>query len=490
MTMLAIVGKIVLWILIVLAVLLVIAIIRALLLKAPAKEQRMAVSRNEKELQEMGERFARMIRVETISKNGDEDLSAFDQLHDVIDELFPLCTKTMEKNVVHGVLIYRWKGKDSSALPILMMGHQDVVPVDPSGWKYPPFGGEIHDGALYGRGTMDDKCNIFCQMSAIEGLLAKGFVPPCDVYLSYSINEETSGNGAKEAIDWLKAHGVNRLALALDEGGAVVDKAMAGMDRPYAVIGITEKGYVNLKVTASGEGGHASAPKAETPVTRLCEFVSDVNRKQPFERVMTPHVQSMFEGMAPSFDFGMKLLMGNLWLFRPLLVKLMPKVNNQAGALLGTTCAFTMMKGSDAANVIPSHASMVANLRTGFTQNVEESVNVLKKIGAKYDLEFEVLYSREASPVTPTDSAAYKYLEGCIRHQFPDCGVAPYVMTGGTDNRWYAELTENCLRFYPVRLTSEELSCMHGNNERISLDACSDAIDFYAYFLEHYQPGK
>lgn len=488
--MLAVVGKILLWILVLFAVLLAIALIRTLLLKAPVRKERKAVSRNEEELQAMGERFARMIRVETVSKNADEDLSAFDELHRVIDDLFPLCTAALEKTVIHGVLIYHWKGKDPSALPILLMGHQDVVPADPSGWTYPPFGGEIHDGALYGRGTMDDKCNIFCQMSAIEGLLAKGFVPPCDVYLSYSVNEETSGTGAKEAIEWLKAHGVNRLALALDEGGAVVDRAMAGMDRPYAVIGITEKGYVNLQVTAGGEGGHASAPKAETPVTRLCEFVADVNRKQPFERSMTPHVQAMFEQMAPSFDFGMKLLMSNLWLFKPLLVKVMPKVSNQAGALLGTTCAFTMMKGSDAANVIPSRACMVANLRTGFTQNVEESVHVLKALGRKYDLDFEVLYSREASPVTPTDSAAYQYLSTCISHQFPDCGIAPYVMTGGTDNRWYAELTENCLRFYPVRLTSQELSCMHGNDERISLDACSDAIDFYAYFLEHYQPEK
>jgi carboxypeptidase PM20D1 len=481
---------ILLWILLavlcIFLLLLLIAVIHTLTLKLPTPAPRPACSRDPQELQKMGEDFARMIRVETISRNPGEDLSAFDKLHEVIDDLFPLCKKNLEKTVLDGVLLYHWKGKDANKLPILLMGHQDVVPANPEEWSTDPFGGAVKDGKLYGRGTIDDKCNIFTQMSAIEDLLHKGFVPEQDVWLEYSVNEEISGPGAANAVKWFQEKGI-RFACAWDEGGAVVDKAMAGMDRPYAVIGITEKGYIDLKITAKGEGGHSSAPKASTTVSRLADFMHEVNHKQPFERVFTPHVEAMFANMAPAFGFGMRLLLGNLWLFKPLLRIVMPKINATAGALLGTTCTFTMMHGAEASNVIPTEAYVIANLRTGFTQDTETCINILKKIGKKYDLEFEVLSRREASPVTPTDSPVYQYLVECIHRKFPDCGCSPYVMTGGTDNRSYPPLTENCLRFYPVRVTSRQLGTMHGIDENIDLDACSDAIDFYEYFIENYK---
>lgn len=480
------IGKILMGILLAFACLLLIAVVRTLVRKAPERKERKPVSRNPEELQKMGRDFARLIRVETVSRREDEDLSQFSRLQEEIDSLFPLCREKLEKHVVTGVLLYRWKGRDSQKLPILLMGHQDVVPADPAGWKYPPFAGEIHDGILWGRGTMDDKCSIFCQMSAVEGLLQDGFVPPCDVWLEYSINEEISGRGAPRAVQWFKEHGIREFAFVWDEGGAVVDKAMAGMDRPYAVIGITEKGYADVKITAKGEGGHSAAPKAQSTVTRLAAFITEVNRKKPFQKTFTPHVRAMLENMAPSFGFGMRLLMGNLWLFAPLLKAVMPKVSSQAGALLGTTCAFTMMEGSSAPNVIPSEAHVVANLRIGYTQDLQESLEVLKRIGKKYDLEFEVLTGREASPVTPVDSEIFRYLTECIHVQFPDCGVSPYVMTGGTDCRHYSGLSRNCLRFYPVRLTSAQLAAMHSVNENVSLDAISDAIDFYRYVLAHY----
>ncbi len=467
-------------------VLLLIAIIHTCLLSLPKPEKRKACSRNDKELQEMGERFSRMIQVKTLSRNPGEDLSAFDELQKVIDDLFPLCHKNMEKTVLDGVLIYHWKGSDSSKLPILLMGHQDVVPCDAKQWSVDPYGGVIKDGKLYGRGTIDDKCNIFCQMSAIEELMKQGFVPEEDIWLEYSVNEEISGPGAANAVKWFQKKGI-KFACAWDEGGAVVDKAMKGMDRPFAVIGITEKGYIDVKITAKGEGGHSSAPNKETTVTRLADFMHEVDHSHPFEMKMTPHVKKMFSDMAPSFGFGMRLIFGNLWLFSGLLTKLMPSINSQGAAMLGTTCTFTMMHGSEATNVIPTESYVIANLRTGFTQGVEESLDILKRIGKKYDLEFEVLSSRESSPVTPTDSSVYHYLEDCIHHQFPDCGCSAYVMTGGTDNRSYPPLTKNCLRFYPVRLTSDQLGRMHGNDENIDLNACSDAIDFYAYFIKNYK---
>lgn len=198
--------KILLCLLAIVLVLLLVAVIHTCFLRLPQPQPRKPCSRNEAELHEMGERFARMIRVPTLSRNPGEDLSQFDRLHEVIDDLFPLCHEHLEKTVLDGVLLYRWKGKNPDKLPFLMMGHQDVVPVDEKSWHEKPFDGEIRDGKLYGRGTIDDKCNIFCQMSAIEDLLKKGFVPEQDIWLEYSVNEETSGPGAANAVKWFQDH--------------------------------------------------------------------------------------------------------------------------------------------------------------------------------------------------------------------------------------------------------------------------------------------
>lgn len=475
-------------ILAILAALVIVVLVRTARAKSPAPEKRLPPSRNKKEQEALARDFARLIQIPTPSHEDGrtDDLEPFARLQAEVDVLFPKVRENLEKVTIEGVLIYHWKGKHPEKKPILLMGHQDVVPADPKGWTYPPYGGEIHDGILYGRGTMDDKCNIFCQLRAVEDLLSQGFLPDTDVWFAYSDNEESSGGGAQNAVDWFRAHGITSFALAWDEGGAVVDKAMAGMDRPYAVVGITEKGYVDLKITARGAGGHSSTPKKDTTMTRLAAFVTDVNEHNPFERKFTPHVRAMFTNMAPSFPFGLRLLFSNLWLFEGLLTKLMPKISSQAGALLGTTCAFTMAKGSDAANVIPSEAYVIANLRPGFTQNAKESVAALQKVADRYQLELTVLKSRDASPVTSTEGTAYQYLVSCIRRRFPDCGVSPYVMTGCTDNRHYASMSDQCLRFYPVRLTDQQLSCMHGDNECISIDALSDAADFYEDFLKHY----
>jgi carboxypeptidase PM20D1 len=481
---------IILTLLILFLILLSIALIRTVLLKAPKQFQKKACSRNNAELQEMGESFAKMIRIKTVSLPDDSNqMEPFDQLHTVIDELFPKCHEKLDRKVLHGGLIYHWKGSDRAAMPILLMGHQDVVPAEESEWQVPPYGGVIRDGKLWGRGTIDDKCNIFCQMSAVENLLNKGYVPPCDVYLAYSDNEEISGHNAESAVAWFEKCNIH-FAAVWDEGGAIVDKAMPGMDRPYAVIGIAEKGYVDLKITAKGFGGHSSAPRSSTTVSRLTDFIHDVNHKKMFKREFTPQVSAMFTNMAPSFNFGMRLLLGNLWLFKPILTAVMPKISAQAGALLGTTCTFTMIHGSESSNVIPSEAYAVANLRTGFTEGVEESVAALQKIADKYDLTLEILTSREASPITSQDSAVFRYLEKCIADQYPDCGCSPYIMTGGTDSRHYSKICSNILKFYPIRLTSEELSAMHSKDECIDLEACSDAVDFYQYFLEHYKNEK
>lgn len=437
------------------------------------------------EIRIAAEKLGAMIRVPTVSKHEHEDLSQFYIYHEVLEKQFPLIHERLEKTVLNGTLLYRWEGKDKERLPILFMGHQDVVPASDEGWRVPAYSGEVIDGCLYGRGTLDCKGTMYVEMQAVEELLSEGFVPPCDVYLEYSINEETGGDGAAAAMRYLRDKGI-RLALVMDEGGAVIEQAVPGMDRPYAVLGITEKGYMDVKITARGKGGHSSTPPRNTPAARLFAFANEIERKRPFKKKLIPEAGLMLSKMAPAFSFPLRFVLRNLWLFKPLVVAAMPKISPFGEALLATTCCFTQMKGSDAANVIPKEPYLIANLRTSVHQNCEESLEVLKKYGKKYDLEFEVLMQRDASPVSNVGSDAYRYVESCIQKHFPDAGTAPYLIMGGTDCRHFHALTDTALRFAPIRMTNKQNDSCHAVNENVTLSALAEGVRFYKMLLKDY----
>jgi len=469
----------------VLVLLVLIAVIRTLAIKAPAQKiYKTVITEEEKET--CTEKLGAMVRIPTVSKNENEDLSDFYRFHEELARLFPNIHEKLERNGLSGTLLYRWPGQDPDKLPILFMGHQDVVPASDEGWSVPAYSGEVVDGNLYGRGSMDCKSTMYIELQAVEELLAEGFVPPCDIYLEYSINEESGGAGAANAVQFLKEKGI-KLALVLDEGGAVIDKAVDGMDRPYAVIGITEKGYMDLKITARAKGGHSSTPSRNTPTARLFAFANEIERKRPFRKKLHPEAKVMFRKMAPSFGFGLRLILGNIWLFRPLLVALMPIVSPFGEAVLATTCCFTMMKGSDAPNVIPKEPYIVANLRTSAHQGCSESLAVIKKYAKKYNLDVEVLLSRDASPVSNIRSKEYKYVVDCINKHFPDAGVAPFIIMGGTDCRHFHALTENALRFAPVRMTSAQSASCHAVDENVTVSALAEGVRFFKQLIRDYQ---
>ena len=438
------------------------------------------------ELKIAEEKLGAMIRIPTVSKHEHEDLSQFYLYHQELEKLFPLIHEKLEKTVLNGTLVYHWKGADQGKLPVLFMGHQDVVPASDDGWSVPAYSGVVKDGCLYGRGALDCKGTMYVQMQAVEELLAEGFVPPCDVYLEYSINEETGGDGAAAAMRYLRDKGI-RFAFVLDEGGAVIDEAVPGMNKPYAVLGVTEKGYMDVKITARGKGGHSSTPPRKTPAARLFAFANEIERKRPFKKKLIPEVQEMFRQMAPAFSFPLRFLLGNLWLTKPLVKAAMPVVSPFGEALMATTCCFTMMHGSDAANVIPKEPYLIANLRTSVHQNCEESLAVLKKYGKKYGLEFEVLLSRDASTVSDIHSAAYGFIEKTIRAHFPDAGVAPYLIMGGTDCRHFHALSDTALRFAPVRMSNEQNASCHAVDENVTVTSLAEGVRFYKRLLENYE---
>lgn len=477
-------GYLLLGLLAVILVLLGIAVVRTLMIKASAPASCDTVI-TEEECAIAAQKLGAMVRVPSVSKREDEDLSEFYKLHAVMEAQFPLLHTHLEKTVLNGTLLYRWKGSDPSKKPILFMGHQDVVPASNDGWRVDAYSGDVVDGDLYGRGSMDCKSTMYVELQAVEELLAEGFIPPCDVYLEYSINEETGGDGAAAAMRHLKEKGTE-LALVIDEGGAVIEEPVSGMDRPYAVIGITEKGYMDLKITARGKGGHSSTPPRNTPAARLFAFANEIEKKRPFEKKLLPEVVEMFSKMAPSFNFPMRLILGNIWLFKPLLMAIMPVVSPFGEAVMATTCCFTMMKGSDAANVIPKEPYLVANLRTSVHQGCDASLAVMKKYAAKYDLDIEVIMQRDASPVSNIHSKEYAYMCECIRRQFPDVGIAPYIIMGGTDCRHFHALTENALRFAPVRMTNAQSASCHAVDENVTVSALAEGVRFFKMFLKGY----
>jgi carboxypeptidase PM20D1 len=287
-------------------------------------------------------------------------------------------------------------------------------------------------------------------------------------------------------MEFLKNQGI-QFAVVLDEGGAVIDRAIDGMDRPYAVVGVTEKGYMDLKITARGTGGHSSTPPRNTPAARLFAFANEIEKKRPFKKKMLPETIKMFSRMAPAFSFGLRMLFGNLWLFYPLVKVLMPRVSPFGEAIMATTCCFTMMQGSEAANMIPTEPYIVANLRTTVFESCEASLAVMQKYAAKHNLEIEVLKKRDASPISNIYSAEYAYVETCIRQQFPGIGVAPYIIMGGTDCRHFHALSENALRFSAVPMSSAQSASCHGIDENIDVEALAEGVSFYKLFLENYK---
>ena len=458
----------------VMALLLIAALIRTLLM---GKKTAGYVPSPDPEREKLcAEKLSRMVQVETISTRGVSEPEKFRAFHELMRELFPRVFETCEVMDLEGNLLLRWKG-ESSENPIMLMSHMDVVPAG-TGWSHDPFGGEIADGVVWGRGTADTKSSVLGFYQAAEELLEEGYVPPVDVYLCSSCTEEVGGDGAPRIVQWLKDNGV-KLAMLSDEGGGIIAEPIGGVPGNFAMVGVFEKGTGDLKFTARSAGGHASAPKKNTPLLRLAKFMARVEKKNPMTVKFSPEVDAMFARLAPYGSFPLRLVLGNLWLFKPVLKKALPAISPQAAAMLQTTVAFTMAKGSDGYNVIPQEAYVTANLRFIPHQKVKESVEVLTRLAAKYDIETEVLMANDPSPSLDLQGRAFRLTEKAIERTFPGMPASPYIVTGATDCRFYNDVCDNCVRFAPVIFGPRQMKGMHGIDECVDTNCLPGAVDFY-----------
>ena len=323
------------------------------------------------------EKLAAMIRCDTTSYANVYEPERFERFHAQLAQLFPLVHEKLERTVIDGNLLFCWKGKAHDR-PIVLMSHQDVVPAEGT-WSHAPFSGDIADGKVWGRGASDTKASLMAFFQAVEELLAAGYEPANDVYLSSSCTEEWAGDGAPKLVAELKRRGV-RPFLVCDEGGGIITEPIGGIPGNFAMVGVFEKGKADVKFTARSNGGHASAPMANSPIARLSAFVTDVEKHDPFRRKFLPEVSAMFARLAPYAPFGLRLVMGNLWLFQPLMKIVLPRVSAQAGAMLHTTIAFTMQSGADAYNVLPQEATLGANMRFIPHQGEQESLAIIRRL--------------------------------------------------------------------------------------------------------------
>ena len=468
----------VVWILLGLLGALLLLLLAALIhtLMVPGKQSTYVPRPDPERMQAYARKLSEMVRCETVSVPGADQREKFLGFHRVLEELFPRVHRELEKTEIDGNLLYYWKG-DSGEKPLVLMSHQDVVPAEGE-WLHAPFSGDIEGGKVWGRGASDTKCSVMAFFQAVEELLEQGYRPPQDVYLSCSCTEEWGGDGCPKLVQELERRGVKPW-LVCDEGGGIITDPIGGIHGNFAMVGVFEKGKAEVRFTASSDGGHASAPKAHSPVARLAAFVNEMESRPVFRRKMPKEVAAMFETLAPYADFPLKLVFTNLWLFKPVLLRVLPMISAQAGAMIRTTMAFTMMSGSDACNVMPQRASVCADMRFIPHQGMEESLEIVRKRAEKHRLDMDVLMANDYTEPTDIHGEAFGLVQRIIAETFPGCAGSPYVMTGATDSRFYQKICANIVRFAPVIYGPEQMKGMHGVNENIGADCLPGAVDFY-----------
>lgn len=428
--------------------------------------------------------LSQLVQCKTVSYNDRalEDDGEFRKLISLLPGLYPRVFDVCSvQELPDRALLFRWPGKKETD-PTVLMAHYDVVPVDESKWDKPPFCGTVEDGVLWGRGTLDTKVTMNGALSAANHLIGQGFVPENDIYFAFSGGEEVNGMGAVNIVNYFVRHHIQP-ALVVDEGGGVVENVFPGVKEPCGLIGIAEKGMINVAYSVKSGGGHASAPPVKTPLTTLSQACLSII-KHPFKMHLTKPAAEMFDTLGRHSGFALKIVFANLWLFKPVLDLICRASGGEMNALVRTTTAFTQAQGSDARNVIPTEATLVSNMRLNPADSVASATAYLKKVVGDDAVSITVLESAEPSPISETGCPAWDKVASSVAETWRGCIVAPYLMVQCSDSRHYRDLSNHVYRFSAMDLTGEERKTIHGNNERIRLDALYRCVEFYIRLIQ------
>ncbi|MFQ3545701.1 M20 family peptidase [Halobacillus rhizosphaerae] len=437
--------------------------------------------------QEAVQHLSKAITYQTISYQDRSkiDFNEYDQFLRFLEDAFPRVYQELEVEKINQYgLVFKWKGSDASRKAIGLTSHYDVVPVidgTEDNWKQGPFSGKVTNGNIWGRGTLDDKIGVIGILQAAETMLDQGFTPDRDTYFMFGFDEEIGGEqGAQVIARTLKERGVT-FDFVLDEGGAVVNDMVPGVDQPVGVVGISEKGSATAELSIEGSGGHSSQPKNHTNIGRLSKAIAKLEDTQ-FKGDLKGPGEDLFNYVAPEMSFGMRYVFANKFVFEPLIEKILLQQPASA-ALIRTTIAPTIFNAGEQYNALPEQASAIINLRLMPGDSMEEVKTFIEETIDAPDIHVNIS-GTEASEVSSTNSRSFSSIQQAARNVYQNAVIAPYLMFAGSDARQYDPVAKDTYRFLPVQISSEDLNRMHGTNEFVSVDNYIHAIEFYAEIIK------
>jgi len=437
------------------------------------------------------ERLQAAVRLPTISQYDRIDTLAFRQLDTLLLQSYPMVDSMLQRRQINEFsLLYKWSGTKPGLPPVILMGHLDVVPVEEQqlkDWTVPPFSGSLRDNYLWGRGTLDDKINVLASLEAVEALLREGFQPQRSIYLAFGHDEETGGRrGAQAIVKQLQREQVEP-AFVLDEGNVIVEEAMGGLDPPLAILGIAEKGYTTLRLTAKlKDGGHSSMPPPETAISVLSKAIHRLE-KNPFPGSLDGPLGTMLSYAGPEMSFPYRMLFANTWLTQGLILNTLT-ADPASAAMVRTTTAPTVIRGGVKDNVLPTQSEVLVNFRILPGDSVEGVQDYVKRIIDDERILVEVdaaFNSSEPSALSDTEGFGFRVLQRTTQEVFPGVIVSPGLVIAATDSRHYLPLCKNIYRFMSVQLSREEIKGIHGIDERIEIKDYQKAIQWYQRLIRN-----
>lgn len=433
------------------------------------------------------ERFQQALRIKTISNEAIEDFdsAAFQNFNEFLIENYPLADSLLEHQYFNDFShLYTWKGKNESLKPIVLMGHLDVVPIaSPDKWSIDPFGGEIRDNIIWGRGTIDDKFTVVGLLEATSMLLQEGFQPERTIYFAFGHDEEVGGEyGAVKIAEYLESQGVEA-EFILDEGYAIIQKLIPGIEEDVAMIGVAEKGITSIELKVDMIGGHSSRPAKETAIDVLANAVAKL-KANPMPATISGPMEGFMDALGPEMSFVNKMAFSNRGLFKPVILSIYEGNGGNGNALIRTTTAPTIIEAGIKENVIPTTARAIVNFRIIPGETAEDvKAHVIETIDDKrISVEFYGMYNNPSS-VSPSDSESYAIINKTIKQTYPNVLSAPNLVIGATDSRHYSAISKNIYRFVPYHISEENVDSFHGIDEHIPVEDYKDAIRFYKQLI-------
>lgn len=468
--------------------LLIVGAVRAWLLEsrqvAPQAESTVTVD------PEAPRRLARALSYETVTKRDPArlDSAAYDSLFAYLERAFPRVHRTLDTAHVNDLSRhYTWRGRDSTKAPVVLMAHVDVVPVEPgtrSEWTHPPFSGTVADGHVWGRGALDDKAGAVAILEVLSTMIERGERPSRTVHIALGHDEEVGGpNGARVMAERITGDGTSP-AVVLDEGGAITKGALPGLNRPLAVVGIAEKGYLSVELTAIAPGGHSSVPPDSTSIERLNAALSRL-LANPLPARLDGVMGQTLSFVAPEMPFYMQLALANQWGTAPALTWALSR-EPTTEAVIKTVQVPTRLDAGVKDNVIPSSARATINYRILPSHSVDQVLTHIRTTTNGLGITIEKGQVSPPTSVSAVDDPAFRMVQRTIREVTSDSVVvAPYLVPGATDSRYYADATDRVYRFRPYTLTPAKRGLIHGTNERIAIEGYRTMVRFYVQALRN-----